>query len=108
MSTAKHTPGRIKHPIYKGRSLEGICVLAGLVGYEVPVQDANLLSAEQLSELEVWAERSHLRASDNAVRVPTRPAWLPGQPWQGPEDTWGNGPTPVDCASIAKASGNAE
>jgi hypothetical protein len=104
--SAQRTPGRVKHPIYKGRSIEGVCMLVGLVGYEVPVDDANLLSAEQLRELEVWAERTHLRASDNIVRAPARPAWLPGAPWQGPPEDWGRGPTPVDCAAIAKATGS--
>lgn len=93
-----------KHPIYKGRGLEGICMLAGLVGYEIDLDGIELLTDEQRRELEVWAERTHLRASDNVVRVPPRPAWLPAQPWQGPEDQWGRGPTPVDCAAIAKAT----
>lgn len=106
MSAAQRVLGRIKHPIYKGRSVEGVCLLASLVGYDVPVDSANLLTDEQLRELEVWAERTHLRASDNPVRVPPRPSWLPNQPWKGPEDTWGNGPTPVDCAAIAKAAGS--
>lgn len=90
-----------KNPIYQGRSLEGICVLAGLVGYDLPAKDVHLLSNEQLRELEVWAERTHLRASDNPVRVPPRPAWLVDGPWQGASDDWGTGPTIVDCAAIA-------
>ena len=103
--SAQHTPGRIKHPIYKGRSFEGVCILAGLVGYDVPAAGARLLTAEQLLELEVWAERTHLRASDNPVRVPPRPAWLPAEPWQGAEDEWGRGPTPVDCIAVTTATG---
>jgi hypothetical protein len=108
--SAQHKPGP-KHPIYKGRSVEGICVLAVLVGYDVPSDEARLLTLAQLRELEVWAERTHLRASDNPVRVPPRPAWLPPKPWAGPEvgdDVFGGAsPTPVDCAAIAKATGGA-
>lgn len=89
--------------IYKGRPIEGVCILAGLVGYEIDASNAAALTVEQLRELEVWAERTHLRASDNPVRVPPRPTWLPA-PWQGPADHWGRGPTPVDCQAIARST----
>lgn len=95
-------------PIWKGRKPEGVCILASLVGYEVNVDDFAKLSAEQQRELEVWAERTHLRASDNPVRVPPKPAWLPPDAWAGPsagpenDDIFGGPtPTPVDCAAIA-------
>ena len=99
---------RIKHTIYKNRGLEGICLLAGLVGYEIDLDGIELLTADQRRELEVWAERTHLRASDNPVRLPPKPAWLPQRPWAGPcqgDDVFG-GPTPtiVDCAAIARAT----
>ncbi|MBB4225994.1 hypothetical protein [Variovorax guangxiensis] len=99
---ANQSSGRSTKPNQQRRSIEGVCALAGLVGYDVPAADAALLTDEQLRELEVWAERTHLRASDNPVRVPPKPRWLLGLPWQGPEDTWGNGPTLVDCAAIAR------
>lgn len=100
----------IKHPIYKGRKPEGVCILASLVGYAIDPDYFGLLSPEQQRELEVWAERTHLRASDNPVRVPPRPTWLPGEPWQGPDaggdnDIFGGpSPTPVDCAAIARTT----
>ena len=71
--SAQHTPRRIKHPIHKGRGLEGVCILAGLVGYAIELDGIELLTADQRLELEVWAERTHLRASDNLVHLPPRP-----------------------------------
>jgi hypothetical protein len=102
---------RIKHTIYKDRSPEGVCILAGLVGYEIDPDGLELLTTEQRRELEVWAERTHLRASDNPVRLPPKPAWLPAKPWDGPwlgpenDDVFG-GPTatPVDCAAVANGT----
>jgi hypothetical protein len=85
-------------PIYTGRTTEGVVDLASLVGYEICHAEA--LTPAQLLELEVWAERTHLRASDNVVRVPPRPTWLP-DPWQGAADQWGRGPTKVDCQAGA-------
>lgn len=98
-------PGRIKHLIYEGRTLEGLLTLARLVGYAIEEADAQQhLTAEQLRDLEVWAERTHLRASDNNVRQPPRPAWLTQAPWKGPDDEWGATETPVDCSSIARSA----
>lgn len=81
--------------IFKGRNAAGIAILGGLVGYGVSEATVAAWPKGKRHEFETWAERTHLRASDNVVRVPPRPTWLPA-PWGGEEDAWGPTPTNID------------
>jgi hypothetical protein len=47
-----------------------------LVGLEVPLTHILRWTAKQREQAEEWASKSHLRASDNIVRVPVKPAFL--------------------------------
>lgn len=103
--SAQHTPGPLRPP--KGWTVEGACDLLLLVGYEIDPAAVADMPVPDLLAAEKWAAKTHLRASDNPVRVPPRPAWLP-EPWRGPDDgLWGPGPTKVDRAAIAAARGEA-
>lgn len=84
--------------------IDSAVVLASLVGYELDDLTAEKLTDEQLSAFNNWASSTHLRASDNPVRVPPRPAWLPS-PWAGADDDWGAGPTTITADDVAKAAG---
>lgn len=96
MSTPRKPP--------KGWTPEGACDVLLLVGYELDASALSVLSVQQLLEAEHWAAKTHLRASDNPVRVPPRPTWLP-EPWRGGGGgLWGDAPTKVDGAAIVKAT----
>ena len=50
--------------------------LLWLVDCEAPLTFLRPLSSRKLGLAAAWAGRSHLRASDNLVKVPTMPLWL--------------------------------
>lgn len=54
-----------------------------LVGWTADPQAIAAWPMLKRVEAEVYAARTALRASDNPVRVPQRPRWMP-EPWQGP------------------------
>lgn len=56
----------------------------GLVGYTASIDTVSDWPLRKRVEFVIWAQYVHLKASDNAVQVPPRPAWLP-EPWSGPE-----------------------
>jgi hypothetical protein len=56
--------------------------LLGLIGYSVTLQALRAWPLAKRVQAEVYAVRARLRASDNPVRVPPRPAWMP-EPWRG-------------------------
>lgn len=82
---------------------ETACVVVLSVGFELTEASAAKLSPRRLVEFASWAACAHLRASDNIVRMPPRPDWLPAA-WQGLDDEWGRGPTPISDEHIAKAA----
>lgn len=86
--------------------IDSAVVLASLVGYELDEATAEQLTDAQLSTFNNWASSAHLRASDNPVRVPPRPAWLP-MPWAGADSDFGSGPTEITAEDVAKATGSA-
>lgn len=51
-----------------------------LVDLEVPAEFIAKLSDEQVQDMELWAGREHLSASDNIVRRLPKPAFLEGLP----------------------------
>ena len=57
--------------------LEVLRDLLSLADEEVEIEWLRALTPAQRDELGDWAARIHLRASDNPVRVPKRPACLP-------------------------------
>ena len=57
--------------------------LLAVVGLAPRLETVTAWSQEQRLEAEKWAVAVHLRASDNVVHVPQRPAFLPA-PWKGP------------------------
>ncbi len=77
---------------FEARSAEGISSLGLCIGYDVSADVIASWDAAKRQEFEIYAERVHLKASDNPVQVPPRPSWLP-DPWQGADDDWGKGPT---------------
>ena len=56
--------------------------LLALIGYSASLRTIARWPVAKRVEAEVYAVRVHLRASDNPVRVPPRPAWMP-DPWKG-------------------------
>jgi hypothetical protein len=74
---------------------QGLCDLLSLVGYFVaPIVVAGWPFRKRI-DAAVWAYQSHLRASDNHVKVPPRPAWMP-PPGNGPQQgdgIWASSPT---------------
>jgi len=66
--------------------------LLGLIGYRVTLRTIASWPMAKRVAGEVYAVRVHLRASDNPVRVPPRPAWMP-EPWGGRETFMGPGGT---------------
>jgi hypothetical protein len=70
-----------------------------IVGIDASRETIAQWSDRQVKAAEAWAGSAHLRASDNYVRVPNRPSFLP-EPWGGPELTdcgIFNGPTETRC-----------
>jgi len=55
-------------------SAEALEALLGLVDSPVPLDIIRVWDAQQKQDAGDWAMRTHLRASDNNVRVPTKPA----------------------------------
>ena len=53
-----------------------------LVMYAVPIHVIRSWTPEEAAQVEEWAAKTHLRAADNAVRVPTRPKILDGYEWK--------------------------
>ena len=47
-----------------------------LVGVDVPVAIVTRWTKKQREEAEKWAAKTHLKASDNNVRVPPKPLFL--------------------------------
>lgn len=47
-----------------------------LVAVKVPPETVATWSDEQHQEAQQWAVKTHLRASDNRVRVPEKPAFV--------------------------------
>lgn len=92
---------------YEGRTAEGVGMLGELVGYSATPAVIESWSTEKRAEFEMYCERVHLKASDNPVRVPPRPAWLP-EPWKGPTrdtgefsgDLWGAGGTVIEADGL--------
>lgn len=73
---------------------EDVIDLGLLVGYSITDAEAESWSPADRAEFHAWATATHLHASDNpGAHVPPRPDWLP-EPWQGPPEGFGNGPTP--------------
>ena len=89
------------------RTNEGISSLGLCIGYDISAEVIASWDAAKREEFEIYAERMHLRASDNPVRVPPRPAWLPA-PWAGHEDEWGCGPTAIALDQRAQQEGGAQ
>jgi len=58
--------------------LEVLHSLLLLVGYSVAVNELRSRTPRERAHAELYAQRAHLRASDNIVRLPPRPAWLKG------------------------------
>ncbi len=48
-----------------------------MVDCKVSLREILSWTDEQREQAETWAAKVHLRASDNIVRVPTRPRFLP-------------------------------
>lgn len=61
-------------------ALKTLADLLSLVGIFVTVKQLRDHTQEELAEMEKWAVKTHLKASDNNVRVPPRPQTLPA-PW---------------------------
>lgn len=57
-----------------------------LVGIDAPVRLVATWTDDHVRDAEKWAGAVHLKASDNIVRVPPRPCFLP-EPWSGPGGT---------------------
>ena len=57
--------------------------LLSVVGLAPRLETVTAWSTDQRDDAEKWAVATHLRASDNDVDVPQRPAFLP-EPWRGP------------------------
>jgi len=72
--------------------------LLSVVGLAPKHETLAAWSPNQQRLAEEWAVATHLRASDNDVDVPQRPAFLP-EPWKGPYldtgDVFG-GPQPTE------------
>lgn len=51
--------------------------MLALVDVRVTVRELERRTATERYAAEQWAGLQHLRASDNRVRVPRKPAWLP-------------------------------
>ena len=83
-----------KKRYFDKRSDQGVISLGLCIGYEICPEALASWSSKQREEFEIYAERLYLSASDNPVRVPQHPTWLPG-PWGGKPDVWGNLPTEV-------------
>jgi hypothetical protein len=58
--------------------LETLRNLLLLVGYDVSEPDLRARTPRERAHAELYAQRAHLRASDNVVRVPPIPPWLKG------------------------------
>ena len=69
---------------FKDPDPQVISDILSLVGYEVSAQAVAAWPFRKQIDALVWAGRTHLRASDNIVRVPARPDWM-GEPWKGPK-----------------------
>lgn len=52
--------------------------IIGLVGYDVPLVVLTSWPDDLINQAEKWAVKSHLKASDNNVRVPKFPMFLEG------------------------------
>lgn len=59
------------------RDDEVLSDILGLVSIEVTPAVVSTWSDEQCQQAERWAGAVHLRASDNVVRVPPKPDFLP-------------------------------
>ena len=69
------------------------------VGIDAKPETVSGWSMEHRCAAELWATRVYLSASDNPVRVPPRPRFLPA-PWCGPESggepsIWDTNATPM-------------
>jgi hypothetical protein len=75
---------------------ETLSDILALVGYDASPEEIHEWPLDRRVEAEVWAARVHLRASDNPIRVPPRPEWMPA-PWLGPSRGKGifGGPAPT-------------
>lgn len=58
-----------------------------LVCYVVPKKVIKAWTPEQRKLAETWAAKTHLRASDNPVRVPPRPSFLDGYEFKAKHET---------------------
>lgn len=68
----------VRHPA----SPRVLADILSLVGYDVEPETIERWTLQKRVEVEVWACREHLVASDNPLRRHPRPSWLP-EPWKG-------------------------
>lgn len=68
-----------------GEVIEQIVSLLALIGYSATTQQVAGWDLRRRVEAVIYASVIHAHAGDNPVRRHPRPAWIPKQPWQGPQ-----------------------
>lgn len=75
-------PVKLEYECHECQEIDALADLLLLVSYQVPRDVIRAWEPQQRKRIEEWASKIYIRASDNPVKVPTRPKVLDQYEWK--------------------------